>query len=163
MPKASDDSVTITPPATVNDDQTQKVPSGGGAREREAQVEEKLVSEIVQTSEEIDKRAEKQVQEDLAEAKLSQPAPSIPPDVADSGLVSPQSEAEEVVTKGSVVNIPIAESEFKRVSNLKIGGRVVDNIVLGISSIFGLVAWAGRMIKIAPKHAIKVLFKKEGD
>ncbi|KKR65076.1 MAG: hypothetical protein UU05_C0029G0018 [Candidatus Curtissbacteria bacterium GW2011_GWA1_40_47] len=84
------------------------------------------------------------------------------PDVADSGVKAPQSQANEVVTQGTTINLPISEKEYKKGLHQKIAGVVVNKVVVGTSSLFALATWVGRLIKIAHKHTIKVIFKKGG-
>ncbi len=155
-------------PQTVDDKKKVtdgQVTSRGLAKEQESarKQEAKIVSEIIQTSREVDERAEKQIKAELTDAKLSTPEPTIPADVAESGVKSPDHEAEEVVKKGATIQVQITESEYKKGLHEKVGGIIKDKVVTGISSIVGLVAWIGRMIKIGHNHTMKVIFKQGGN
>lgn len=155
-----------------DDDQTsqaQQVPvSGTQVKEQEPQVtshqeEKKILSEIVKSSEAVDDQAEQEVMKEISEARLATPEPKIPPDVADIGVKSPNQEAKEVITKGTTIALPIEESEYKRGLHLKIKTAVVDKVVYGTSSLFALATWVGKIIKLAHRHTMKVVFKRGGE
>ena len=122
--------------------------------------EEKILSEIVRSSEAVDEQAEQVVRNAINEARLSTPEPKLPPDVADSGVKSANLEAKEVITKGTTINLPIDEVEYKKGLHLKIKTAVVNKVVFGVSSLLALALWVTRVVKLAPKHAMKVVFKK---
>ena len=124
--------------------------------------EEKIISEVIRTSEAADEQAEKEIQSAISEARLARPEPKLAPDVLDSGVKAPQLEANEVVTKGTTVELPISEDEYKKGLHQKVVGTVVNKVVVGASSFFALATWIGRLIKIAHKHTMKVIFRKEG-
>ena len=124
--------------------------------------EEKIISEVIRTSEAADEQAEKEIQSAISEARLARPEPKLAPDVADSGVKAPQLEANEVITKGTTVELPISEDEYKKGLHQKVAGVVVNKVVVGTSSFFALATWIGRLIKMAHKHTMKVIFRKEG-
>ena len=147
------------------DDIAQKVSSVPKAKEQEIPTsghEGEILSEIVRSSEVLDKQAEGEIQKDLSEARLADGKIDIPPDVADAGLKSPQEDANEVIKKGTTLELPITESEYQMGLHTKVRAAVVNRVVFGVSGIVGLAMWIGRMIKIAHKHAKRVVFRKEG-
>src|SRR3989344_1733793 len=130
---------------------------------QETKTEEgKILSEVIRTSEAADEQAEKEIQSAISEARLARPEPKLAPDVADSGVKAPQLEANEVITKGTTVELTISEDEYKKGLHQKVAGVVVNKVVVGTSSFFALATWIGRLIKMAHKHTMKVIFRKEG-
>lgn len=125
--------------------------------------EKKILSEIVKSSEAVDEQAEQEVRKAINEARLSTPEPKIPADVADSGVKSVNQEAKEVIRKGTTINLPIEEDQYKKGLHLKIKTAVVDKVVYGTSSLFALATWVGKIIKFAHKHAMRVVFKRGGE
>ncbi|MBI2012696.1 hypothetical protein HYS90_02075, partial [Candidatus Curtissbacteria bacterium] len=115
-----------------------------------------------QTSEAADNQAEKQVKEAIEDARLARPEPQIPPDVADSGVKSPQLEAENVVSEGATIELPVAEEEYHKGLHQKVAGAVVESVVFGVSGLAGFAIWVTRIIKIAHKHTMKIVFRKQG-
>src|SRR3989338_10586163 len=99
---------------TGNNDQsgqTQQVPASGTLVKQQEPAalqkeETKILSEIIKSSEAADEQAEKAIQEAITEAKLAKPEPKLAPDVADSGVKSPQQEADEVIIRGSTISLP---------------------------------------------------------
>ena len=124
--------------------------------------EEKIISEVIRTSEAADEQAEREIQSAISEARLARPEPKLAPDVADSGVKVPQEQADEVVRSGTTINLPISEDEYKKGLHQKVAGVVVNKVVVGTSSFFALATWIGRLIKMAHKHTMKVIFRKEG-
>ena len=130
---------------------------------QETKAEEgKILSEVIRTSEAADEQAEKAIQSAISEARLARPEPKLAPDVADSGVKVPQEQADEVVRSGTTINLPISEDEYKKGLHQKVAGVVVNKVVVGTSSFFALATWIGRLIKMAHKHTMKVIFRKEG-
>lgn len=145
------------------DDGDTKGASGSLTKEHESGgSEEKILEEIIKTSEAVDDQAERQVSEAISEARQARPEPKIPQDLADAGVKAPLQEAEEVIKKGPTIKLPITEESYQKGLHQKIVGAVVNNTVVGVSSLFALAAWVGRMIKIAHKHAMKVVFRQQG-
>ena len=145
--------------------QTQQVPASGTlVKEQEPAAlqkeETKILSEIIKSSEAADEQAEKAIQEAITEAKLAKPEPKLAPDVADSGVKSPQQEADEVIIRGSTISLPIEEEEYKKGLHQKVAGAVANKVVYGVSGLFALATWVGKVIKFAHKHAMKVVFRK---
>src|SRR3990167_618025 len=163
--------MTVQNDGTVNpsgdDDQSapvQPLPQAGSLpKEKEPaplqKEEAKILSEIVKSSEAVDEQAEQEVVKAISEARLSMPEPKLPPDVADSGVKSANQEAKEVITRGTTINLPIEEDQYKKGLHLKIKTAVVDKVVFGTSSLFALATWVGKIIKFAHKHAMRVVFR----
>ena len=98
---------------------------------------------------------------EIEEARQSYPEIELPPDVADAGVKSPGQEAAEVIKKGPTFEAPITEEEMNKGLHQKITGKVVNKVVVGVSGFFALATWVARMIKIAHKHTMRIVFKKE--
>lgn len=130
-------------------------------KEQEPKSEDAMMAEIKTTSEVIDREMEAKVRESLAEAKRPVPEPELKPDVADAGVIHPQAEAEKVVTEGGTLTLPIDEATYKRGLHMRVAGAVRDKVVVGIGSLAALAMWVARVIKMAHKHTMKVIFRKE--
>lgn len=156
QPKVTGQSSPDAPDSTV----------GGGreVKEREAVVsreeEDKIMAEITTRAEVADRQMEAQVLESFPEARRPVPEPKMAPDVEDAGVVHPQTEAEKVVTRGPTLDLPISEQTYKQGLHLKIAGAVVNKAVVGVSSLAALAMWIGRLIKMAHKHTMKVVFRR---
>jgi hypothetical protein len=155
---------------TQDDDQSQKSQnqsvSGTLLKEQEAKPltdkeEEKIVVEIKTSAEALDSEMIESVRTSIQEARLATPEPKISPEVADTGIKAPQEEANKVVSEGSTIELPITEQEYKTGLHQKVKAAVVDKVVVGISSLFALAALVGRLIKIAHKHTMRVIFRRE--
>lgn len=146
---ASGQPITALPPGVK--EQEPGGPTGGE--------ENRMMAEIKTTSDAIDQEMETKVQEQLAEAKLAHPGPEIPPDVEDAGVGHPETDAEKVVRDGSTFNVDVDEKTYKKGLHVKVAGAVRDKVVVGVSSLAALALWVGRLIKIAHKHTMKVIFK----
>jgi len=153
-----------------DDDQPQKIQnqttSGAILKEQEAKPltdkeEEKIVAEIKTRAERLDFEAIESVRTSIQEARLATPEPIIPPEVADTGIKAPQEEANKVVSEGSTIELPITEQEYKTGLHQKVKAAVFDKVVVGTSSLFALAALVGRLIKIAHKHTMRVIFRRE--
>lgn len=125
--------------------------------------EDELMTEITTRAEALDREHEAKVRESLAEARRAVPEPKVPPDVEDAGVVSPQLAAEEVVKGGTTLDLPVAESVYKKGLHQKVAGAVKDKVVVGVSSLAALALWIGRLMKMAHKHTMKVIFRKEAN
>lgn len=123
--------------------------------------EDELMVEISTTSEALDRKHEAEIKEAIAEARRAVPEPVVPPDVEDAGVISPTAAAEEVVVRGTTIEMPISEASYKAGLHAKVTGVVRDKVVVGVSSLAALAMWIGRLIKMAPKHMMRVIFKKE--
>ena len=158
-----------------NDDKSQKsvtTPQSSGSsvktkeQEPAARAEEdKLMAEIVSTSEAMDAEALAKLQKESPEIKRAQPEAKLPPDVEDAGVKVPEEEADKVVKNGTTLSLPVSEDAYNKGLQVKVIGKVVgavgDKIVVGVSSIGALALWAGRLLKMAHKHAIKVIFRRK--
>lgn len=124
--------------------------------------EGKILAEIKTSAEALDRQALGEIQKSVEEARQARPEPEIPPDVADAGVVSPQQAAEEVVTGGATLELPISEDRYKEGLHRRIAGRVTEKVVYGASSLAALAMWVGRLIKMAHKHTMRIVFKIGG-
>ncbi|KKR51089.1 MAG: hypothetical protein UT84_C0003G0084 [Candidatus Curtissbacteria bacterium GW2011_GWA1_40_16] len=151
--KAKTDVIPVVAPATISKE-----------LEPQRAEEKKLLDEVSEASEQQDREAERKVQESLGkEARLSQPHPTIPQDVEDSGVVSPQKEASKTAAMGSTIELPLTEEEYIQGEKVKVSGSISDKGIIGVSSLAAFVMLIGRMIKLAHKHAKKVIFRKASD
>lgn len=142
--------------------QAQPVATGRVSKEQETvSNEDKIMAEIRTTAEAYDKQKLGEVEALIKEAKRAQVEPQIPPDVEDAGVVSPQTEAEKVVQMGSTLELPVSEEAYNRGLHKKVVGAVVDKVVVGVSSLAALAMWIGRLLRIAHKHAMKVIWRRD--
>lgn len=132
------------------------------AKEQEPAVENKGggLGELIQEVETHDKEAVDKVSAEIKEARQSVPQIEIPPDVADAGVKSPAQEAANIVSQGGTVEVPLTEEEVKKGLHQKVTGKVVNKVIVGVSGLFALATWVGRMVKIAHKHTMRVVFRK---
>lgn len=152
-------------PSVSDDDQKTGVPAPVAVPKVKEQEpygaeENKMMAEIKTTSEAIDKEALEKVREVFDEVKHAQPKPVIPPDVEDAGIVHPETEAEKIVAEGTTLVLPIDERTYEKGLHMKVAGAVVGGVVKGVSSLAVLAMWVGRIIKLAHKHMMKVVFRK---
>lgn len=115
---------------------------------------------LIQEVESYDHEAAEKVSGEIKEARQSVPEIEIPPDVADAGVKSPGQEAADVVKKGPTIEIPITEEEMNKGLHQKVSGKVVNKVVVGVFGLFALATWVARMVKIAHKHTMRVVFRK---
>ena len=120
------------------------------------------LAELIKVVESHDKEAAEKVSGEIKEARQSVPEIEIPPDVADAGVKSPIQEAQDVVKKGPTIEVPITEEEMNKGLHQKVTGKVVNKVVVGVSGLFALATWVARMVKVAHKHAMRVVFRKKG-
>lgn len=135
----------------------EREPSSKSLEEQEADI----LKEIVETSEAADLHAESEIAKAIEGAKRAQPPIKIPSDLAASGVKSPEEEASKVVKKGTQVNLPISEAQYKVGLGQKASGRVTNKVVFGVDNLLAFALWIGRVIKVAHKHAMRVVFRRE--
>ena len=123
--------------------------------------EEKLMAEIRTTAETADRQALEVIQTTIAEAKRAHFEPELPPDVEDAGVVSPVKKAEEVVQHGTTIELGTTEQAYKQGLHAKIAGHVTNKVVAGVSSLAALALWISRLLKMAHKHTMRIIFRKE--
>ena len=140
----------------------QEPPHQDGAGQARGE-DDKIMAEIKSSAEAVDAQALANVREVVADARGGHPQPQLPADVADAGVISPQAEADKVVAGGATINLPIDETTYKKGLHVRVAGVVKDKVVVGVLSLAALAMWVGRLIKMAHKHTMKVIFKKEGD
>lgn len=126
--------------------------------------EAKIIAEITSKSRELDNEAFQEtlneVRKHVPEVKERVSEPELAKEVKDAGVVNPQQEADQVVAKGPSLDLPLSEEEYAKGQSEKLGGKSVDKSIVGVSSLIALTMWVGRMIKLAHKHAMRVIFKK---
>ena len=146
----------------VDDKKKQEDKPAPKAKEQEPSGEKRdeTLSELIQQVESHDKEAAEKVSGEIEEARQSLPEIEIPPDVADAGVKSPGQEAAEVVKKGPTIEVPMTEEEMNKGLHQKVAGKVVNRVVVGVSGLFALATWVARMVKLAHKHTIRVVFRK---
>lgn len=146
------------------DDRAVQPVSAGGGKESEKTLtfeeEKKLVVEIQDRSTELDRVELEKIRTHIPEIKQAVPEPEIPSEVVSSGVVSPQAEADKVISGGATLDLPISEDEYKKGRDSKFSSKVSDQDVVGVSSLIAMVMWVGRLIKMAHKHAMKVVFRR---
>ena len=144
--------------ATVSTKAKEQEPVGGSQAE-----EDKLMAEIVSTSEATDSEALAKLRKEAPDIKRSQPRPELKPDVEDAGVKVPEEEADKVVKSGSTLSLPVSEKDYQQGSATELGGKVVgtahDKDVVGVSGISALALWIGRLLKMAHKHTMRVIFR----
>jgi len=147
---------------TVGDKKKHEEPIVPKAKEQESSGEKRdeTLGELIQQVESHDKEAAEKVSGEIEEARQSYPEIELPPDVADAGVKSPGQEAAEVIKKGPTFEAPITEEEMNKGLHQKVTGKVVNKVVVGVSGFFALATWVARMIKIAHKHTMRVVFRK---
>ena len=123
--------------------------------------EDKLWVEIKTRSDAIDQEMETKVQEQLKEAKLSHPAPHLSPDVEDAGVTHPETDAEKVVRDGAILTVDVDEKTYKKGLSTAVAGAVKDKVVVGVSSLAALAMWIGRLLKMAHKHTMRVIWRRD--
>lgn len=109
--------------------------------------------EIKSYAEKLESQMAESIKGSVSEAALSRPEPKLPPDVEDAGVKSPAVEASKVIEKGTTLELPMTEDSYKK-------GQKVSNPA---SSLLALVTWIGKIIKLAHKHTMKVIFRKAGE
>ena len=135
-------------------------------KEQEPAGEQKdeTLGEFIEQVESHDKEQIEKVSAEIGkEARQSIPEIEIPPDVADAGVKSPGQEARDVVKKGPTIEVSITEEEMNKGLHQKVTGKVVNKVVVGVSGLFALATWVARMVKVAHKHTMRVVFRKESE
>lgn len=123
--------------------------------------EEKLITEIRTTAETADRQALEALQSSMKDVKRAHFEPELPPDVEDVGVVSPVKKAEEVVEKGTTMELGTTEQTYKMGLHQKIVGHVRNKVVTGVSSLAAMAIWIARLLKMAHKHTMRIVFRKE--
>ncbi|MDO8486753.1 MAG: hypothetical protein Q7S45_00455 [Candidatus Curtissbacteria bacterium] len=151
----SDDSQKVKGDQAVQPRAKEQEPADGRAQEAAA------ITEIREVSDSHDKEALRLVRESMPETVAGLPKIEIPPDVADAGVMSPEQEAEEVLTSGPIINIDILEKEYKEGLKMRADGKTDhEKTVFGTASLVALALWVGRMMKLAHKHTMRIVFRK---
>lgn len=124
--------------------------------------EKKLIAQIRSAEDVVDKEAIAIVEKEISDIKQSHPQPKLPPDVEDAGVISPQAEADKVITDGPSLTLPIDEQVYKMGHSMPAKGKwhYYEKEVVGVKSLVAMALWVARLIKVAHKHAKKIIFKK---
>lgn len=142
----------ITVPSPKAKEQEPTPPVGGE--------DDRLMAEITSRAEASDAEAIARVREVIPDARQAQSLqPQLPADVADAGVVSPQIEADKVVAGGATIKLPVDETTYKKGLHARVAGVVKDKVVVGVVSLAALAMWIGRLIKMAHKHTMKIVFR----
>lgn len=151
-------------PQTQPKSASDKVSVRGGKELDIRQEEEKLLAKVVEKSREVDEEAEKKISEHITEARLASPEIAIPADVKATGVKSPQNDASEIAKKGSDLVLPITEQEIETGERVKVSAKTyINKDVVGVKSIAALAMLVKRLVKIAHRHARRIIFKKNDD
>jgi len=147
-----------TPPPSASTKAKEQEPISATAAKAE---EDKLMAEIISTSEVMRKEALDKIEKELPDLKRQEL--KLPPDVEDAGVKIPEEEADKVVRQGTNLSLPVSEETYKKGQETKIEGKVEGapgaKIVVGVSSIAALAIWIGRLFKLAHKHTMKIIFR----
>ena len=158
--QTSDDTQASSVAVPVDDDQ---ISVRGGSKEVDSQrfEEAKLLREFVKESHDADKEAERQVKDAIGEAKLARPEVKISADIAQHGVKSPEEDAYETLEKGSTITLTATEEAYEKGKGTKVKGKIssITGNVSGVLSIAALAMYIGRIIKIAHRHARRVIFR----
>lgn len=159
LPQITDDAANQASPSIGGSKESEPVPSSAGDSFAE---EEKLIAQIRGAEEVVDKEAIAIVEKELSGIKQSHPQPSLPPDVEDAGVISPQEEADKVVTQGPSISLPIDENDYKKGKDMPAKGKwqYYEKEVVGVKSLVAMALWVTRVVKLAHKHAKRVIFRK---
>lgn len=151
----------ISPPAAGVGQAKEHEPQNADSEAKAQAEEDKLVAEIKTRGESLDAQALGEMQKVINEVKQgAAESIKLPPDVEDAGVVAPEQKAEEVVKDGATVVLPIEEETYKKGLKVKVSAKtMVDKVAVGASSLFALAAWVGRLIKMAHRHTMRVMFK----
>jgi hypothetical protein len=158
---SNDDSVNQNKQGTSIDDINSSPVSKPKEREPDLRKDDQIMAEIKSTSEVTDKQALDVLQGSMKEIKRSVHEPELSPDVEDVGVHSPQTKADEVVEKGTLLELPISEKSYEQSKGAKVKGKAIDRAVVGVSSIAAFAIWVGRMVKMAHYHTKRIVFRKE--
>ena len=105
--------------SNASDKKTQKSVSSG-TKEHEPASADALMAEIQSASEAQDRAALERLQGSMSEIKRSEPEVELSPDVEDAGVHSPQKVADDVVKKGSEIELSTTEETYKQGQKLKL-------------------------------------------
>ncbi|MEX2028414.1 MAG: hypothetical protein WD988_02840 [Candidatus Curtissbacteria bacterium] len=149
----------------LDDSKVASAPMGAKEQEPGQMQEAAAVAEIKEVSDSHDKEALRVLRETMPEVKSATPKIEISPDVADAGVKSPEAEAGEVVANGPTVNVDITEDKYEEGLKTKVIGKSdrVEKTVVGTASIVAMALWVGRLVKLAHKHTMRVVFRKGGE
>lgn len=157
---------------TTDDPKKRNDPAAGGARAMVKEQEPKsdgraqeaaAIAEIKEVSDSHDKEALRLVRESFPETKSRVEKIEIPPDVSDAGVRSIEADGEAVLVNGPTINLDVTEDQYKEGLKMGAGGKSDhEKTVFGTASLVALALWIGRMMKLAHKHTMRIVFRKGG-
>lgn len=133
-----------------------------GGKEKDAiyNEEAKLLDEVKEKYKEADLEAQKQVEHAIGEETKNRTEVKIAAQVRDAGLVSHEEEASNVVKHGGALELAVSEEKYKQGKKTGIGGkRLINKNIVGVSSLAAMAVFIGRLLKVAHKHAKRVIFR----
>ncbi len=123
--------------------------------------EGQLLNEVKEKYKEADLEAQKVVEQALGSEAKARAEVKIAPDLREAGVASHEENATDVIKKGSDLQIPISEDTFQAGRSVKLGGkRFINRNIVGVSSLAALVIFVGRLVKVAHRHARRIIFRK---
>jgi len=133
-------------------------------KEREVASDNFGVSEVkehIKSQEALDEQALKAISGEIEGARLKEPTPKVGADIS-MHLKSPQEEADNVVKQGSTISVGVTQEEYEEGNKEKVEVKKdwTTLVYWGPKSLVAAVIRAGRLIKIAHTHALKVVFRK---
>ena len=148
----------------VDDQKVASAPARAKEQEPGRSQEAAAVAEIKEVSDSHDKEALGVLRETMPEVKSASPKIEISPDVSDAGVKSPEAEAGEVLANGPAIDVDITQDKYEEGLATKVTGKSdrVEKTVVGTASIVAMALWIGRMMKLAHKHTMRIVFKKGG-
>lgn len=147
-----------------NDDavkSTDEISTRGG-KEQEAIYREQseLLGEVKEKYREADLEAEKKVQEAIGSETEKKAENVIPPELAQHGVKHHEEYARDVLKHGGTLELPMTESAMQQGARTKISGkRFLNKSIVGVSSLAALAIYVGRIVKVAHRHARRVIFR----
>lgn len=157
----NDDDVAAGQPQAPQSNLDDKVSVRGGKELDIRQEEERLLAKVVEKSREVDEEAERKISEHISEAKLARPEVTIPDEVKAAGVKSPQNDASEIIKKGGDLVLPVDQNELESGEKVKVTGKTyITKEVVGVRSFAAFAMLLARLVKIAHKHARRIIFRK---
>jgi len=133
-----------------------------GGKEQDAIYHEQsaLLGEVKEKYREADLEAEKKVQEAIGGEAEKKSETVVPPDLAAHGVKHHEEYARDVLKNGGTLELPMGETAFEQGAHTKISGkRLLSNAIVGVSSLAALAIYVERIMKVAHKHARRLIFR----
>lgn len=157
-----------TNPVPVVDDKKTKTspPQGSSVHKEKELASDKFgvsnVKEHIKSREAFDEQALKAIEGEIEGARLKEPTPKVGADIS-MHLKSPQEEADNVIKQGSAISVGLTQEEYDEGQKEKVEVKKdwTTLVYWGPKSLIAAVIRAGRLIKIAHSHTLKVVFRKQ--